>query len=200
MNSKYINEVVRPGDGFLAEASRRAGLPAHQQTTQGEIPMVGRGKAPGESRDWRARTACRDVDGELFFPAAESGPELERAEAAAKRVCAGCPVRSECLAWALDSLPFGVAGGLGEAERVELRRVGRPSRRVRRTPATPPVSTRSPSNGRASLQREAGTAALAAGRDRDRVAAECGVSRRTVDRWAAALRTDSARAGVGGAR
>ncbi|MBW0101474.1 WhiB family transcriptional regulator [Pseudonocardia sp. KRD-291] len=162
--------------------------------------MVGRGQTISESRDWRARAACCDVDGELFFPAAEAGPELERAEASAKRVCAGCPVRSECLAWAMESLPFGVAGGLGEAERVELRRIGRLSRRVRRTPATLPVPTRSPSNGRASLQREAGTAALAAGRDRDRVAAECGVSRRTVDRWAAALRTDSVRAGVGGAR
>lgn len=156
--------------------------------------MLERDEVPGEVRDWRARAACRDMDGELFFPTAEAGQERERAEAAAKRVCAGCPVRAQCLAWALEVLPFGVAGGLGEAERAALRRTGGRAGRARRAPVVLP----DPARGQASEQRAAGCAALAAGRDREQVAAECGVSRRTVERWAAALRDGAVR--VGGAR
>ncbi|WP_068796825.1 WhiB family transcriptional regulator [Pseudonocardia sp. HH130630-07] len=143
---------------------------------------VERRQQVGEGRDWRAHGACGSTDPEVFFPAAESGPERVRAEAAAKAVCAGCPVRARCLAWALDALPFGVAGGLGEDERAELRR----SRsRARRVPVTPvPVRT---AGAPCSPSRRAGYAALAAGRARDVVAAQCGVSRRTVDRWAADL-------------
>ena len=50
---------------------------------------------------WRERAACRSVDPELFFPAAEAGPVYAAQVAAAKRVCAGCPVRAACLAEAL---------------------------------------------------------------------------------------------------
>ncbi|MBW0101644.1 WhiB family transcriptional regulator [Pseudonocardia sp. KRD-291] len=156
--------------------------------------MVGREQGTGEARDWRSSAACRDRDPEMFFPTAIDGPALERAEVAAKRVCAGCPVQPECLAWAVEDLPFGVAGGLGETERAGLRRSARPVRRRRRPgPFARPVCSvgRTPSESR-----EAGYAALAGGGDRDRVAQTCGVSRRTVDRWAAALRDGVA----GGAR
>ncbi|MDN5916087.1 MAG: helix-turn-helix domain-containing protein [Pseudonocardia sp.] len=54
--------------------------------------------------------------------------------------------------------------------------------------------------GRPSEQREAGSAALARGLDRERVAAECGVSRRTVDRWASALRDGAISSSVGDVR
>lgn len=161
--------------------------------------MVEREKVPGEGRGWRIRAACRGTDGEMFFPTAQDGLALERAEAAAKRVCAGCPVKAQCAAWALDALPFGVAGGLGEAERAELRRNGRPANRPRRTPPTLPKPVQS-RGGRVSNQREAGSAALAQGRGRDDVATECGVSRRTVDRWAAALRVGAISSNVGSVR
>ena len=39
---------------------------------------------------------------------------------AAKRVCAGCPVRPECLTEALVRIPYGIAGGLTEDERRTL--------------------------------------------------------------------------------
>ncbi len=51
--------------------------------------------------DWRHRAGCRDVDPELFFPAAESGPVFDAQVAEAKAVCASCPVRTECLGFAL---------------------------------------------------------------------------------------------------
>ena len=87
----------------------------------------------GRPGDFRHRAACRsqDVDPEVFFPVAEAGPELARQVEAAKAVCAGCPVRSACLAWALEHQPDGIAGGLTEQERRQenARRRGRPSRR-----------------------------------------------------------------------
>lgn len=66
--------------------------------------------------------ACRGVDPELFFPVGTEGAAAEQATAA-KFVCAGCPLRSGCLAWALDTgQEFGVWGGTTEDERRDLRR------------------------------------------------------------------------------
>jgi hypothetical protein len=68
--------------------------------------------------------ACRGVDPELFFPVAEPGtPVYRRQVLQAKAVCAGCPVRAECLEFALAKLPYGIAGGLTEVERRALRRI-----------------------------------------------------------------------------
>jgi WhiB family redox-sensing transcriptional regulator len=72
---------------------------------------------------WRERAACRDVDPELFFPAAAPGtPAHDRQAAPAKKVCRRCPVRDACLAEALRLIPYGVAGGLTELEREQMRR------------------------------------------------------------------------------
>src|SRR5215813_3967838 len=61
--------------------------------------------------DWRHEAACRDEDPELFFPISEVGPGARQA-AEAKAVCARCPVREQCLRYALDNaLDFGVFGG-----------------------------------------------------------------------------------------
>jgi hypothetical protein len=73
--------------------------------------------------EWVTRAACRNVDPELFFPAGDSGPVFDAQVAAARAVCARCPVRAECLDWALDELPYGIAGGFTEDERRTLRRV-----------------------------------------------------------------------------
>jgi hypothetical protein len=70
---------------------------------------------PGE--DWRHRAACRGVNPELFHPVATAGAVFEAQVAAAKAVCARCPVVAECLASALATLPHGIAGGLTEQER-----------------------------------------------------------------------------------
>ncbi len=79
---------------------------------------------------WPSRAACLGADPELFFPIGESGPALLQIEEA-KQVCARCPVRRECLQWALDTgQQSGVWGGLSESER---RAQGR--RRARRPAA-----------------------------------------------------------------
>jgi len=77
---------------------------------------------------WMELALCREYDPEMFFPVATEDTALGQAQRrAAKAVCAGCPVRSECLAFALDTedpqYPFGIFGGLSESERQEIRKV-----------------------------------------------------------------------------
>lgn len=70
--------------------------------------------------DWRDRAACLDEDPELFFPISEVGPGAEQVRRA-KSVCARCPVRAECLNYAVDNgLGFGVFGGTTAQERRRL--------------------------------------------------------------------------------
>ena len=135
-------------------------------------------------RGWRERAACRDVDPETFFPTAESGPERDRQVATAKAVCARCPVRAECLGEALARIPYGVAGGLTEHERRTLRRsttVSQPAAEdVLRDGPRPGATGQEAARERA----QAGRDLLATGRTARQIAQDCGVSTRTVQRWA----------------
>ncbi|MEU9860193.1 WhiB family transcriptional regulator [Streptomyces sp. NPDC047971] len=72
---------------------------------------------------WRAAAACQDVDPDLFFPVGVGPSALSQAEEA-KEVCRACPVREECLRWAMDEGRHvtGVWGGLTENERRSLHR------------------------------------------------------------------------------
>jgi len=78
---------------------RRPGLDRTHASTGG-LPSAG-SQAAG-----RRALPCRVQDPDLWF--AESPAQLEHA----KRLCAECPVRSACLAGALDrGEPWGVWGG-----------------------------------------------------------------------------------------
>ena len=82
---------------------------------------------PAWGEDWRDEAACRGLDTEVFFPPSED----EADAAAAKAVCAVCPVREECLEWAVaTNQPDGVWGGLTATERRRLRRRRREAARV----------------------------------------------------------------------
>lgn len=72
-------------------------------------------------RAWRSAAVCRVEDPELFFPVGESGPAVAQV-AAAKAVCARCPVLARCREFALVAIPEGVAGGLTAQERRGLAR------------------------------------------------------------------------------
>jgi WhiB family transcriptional regulator, redox-sensing transcriptional regulator len=63
--------------------------------------------------------ACRTADPELFFGSdAERMTDRQCRAAQAKAICAGCPIRAACLAWALDTgQAFGIWGGADEDER-----------------------------------------------------------------------------------
>lgn len=65
---------------------------------------------------------CAGVDPELFFPM----PADHAGEAAAVAFCRGCPVREDCLEFALSVGAFdGVFGGLTGDERAALHRARR---------------------------------------------------------------------------
>jgi WhiB family transcriptional regulator, redox-sensing transcriptional regulator len=69
---------------------------------------------------WRARAACRGPETALFFPpsSAERREDRDLREARAKGICRECPVRRECLEYALRvGEPHGIWGGLNETER-----------------------------------------------------------------------------------
>ncbi|GAB3580307.1 hypothetical protein GCM10027445_50400 [Amycolatopsis endophytica] len=77
---------------------------------------------------WRAQAACRDDRApQVFFP--EQGGRAAKTVARAKQRCTGCPVRAECLNYALARREgFGIWGGLTAHERRALLR-GRRARR-----------------------------------------------------------------------
>jgi WhiB family redox-sensing transcriptional regulator len=70
-----------------------------------------------DEKDWQERALCAQTDPEAFFP--EKGGSTREA----KRICAGCEVRAECLEYALmHDERFGIWGGLSERERRRLKR------------------------------------------------------------------------------
>jgi WhiB family redox-sensing transcriptional regulator len=74
---------------------------------------------------WQLRAACRGEDSSYFFAPSyfEKRQEKDAREAVAKALCARCPVRAECLEYALDVRELhGVWGGLNEMERRALLR------------------------------------------------------------------------------
>lgn len=82
---------------------------------------------------WLKGAACAGPQAPLFFgPDDEKDPARRRREGRARTVCASCPVRAECLDYALDHhIRYGFWGGLNEKERFAER-----IRRTHEAPAT----------------------------------------------------------------
>jgi WhiB family redox-sensing transcriptional regulator len=114
------------------------------------------------SSDWRHSARCRDEDPETLFVQGA----LQRD---AREVCRACPVRTECLAHALDNrIRFGVWGGMTERERrAVLKR--RPDviswaallESARRAAAASPAARPAPTRARRTPARPAAPAAQA---------------------------------------
>ena len=69
------------------------------------------------ARGWAARALCVGFDPEVFFPPSDD-PAAE-----ARDICMACPVRGECLAYAVTADErFGIWGGLDPRQRHALRR------------------------------------------------------------------------------
>jgi hypothetical protein len=119
------------------------------------------------------------VDPELFFA---TGPKAD--DEAAKAICRACPVQRQCLEWALDALPDGVAGGFTEDERRATRRTQRPAPLL---PVAAPLPVAPTRNEIAA----AGRAYLQEGMPAAEVQHRLGVSERTVQRWAAQIASPS---------
>jgi WhiB family redox-sensing transcriptional regulator len=66
---------------------------------------------------WVEDAICPQTDPEMFFPS-RGGPTKD-----AKRVCGMCPVRAQCLEWALEDPDLdGIWGGTSYRERQALRK------------------------------------------------------------------------------
>lgn len=70
--------------------------------------------------EWYPEGLCSQTDPEAFFP--EKGGSTREA----KKICHGCPVRSKCLDYAIETGErFGIWGGVSERERRKLERARR---------------------------------------------------------------------------
>jgi len=68
-------------------------------------------------QEWMLRARCRQLSPSEFFPSDGVGVDK------ARQVCAQCPVRSECLEYALTyRIDHGVWGGASERERRRILR------------------------------------------------------------------------------
>ncbi|TNY38169.1 WhiB family transcriptional regulator [Thermomonospora catenispora] len=82
-------------------------------------------------KHWTDDAICRGADPELFYPINYSVPVMVEQVREAKFICAQCPVRAECLDWALRAgEPDGIWGGTTPEERRYLRRELRERRRA----------------------------------------------------------------------
>jgi WhiB family transcriptional regulator, redox-sensing transcriptional regulator len=96
-----------PGDWFVDPIN--LGVPSVRRVTEdNDDPLA-----------WQADSLCAQTDPEAFFP--EKGGSTREA----KKICASCEVKSQCLEYALkNDERFGIWGGLSERERRKLRKVG----------------------------------------------------------------------------
>lgn len=120
--SRWGEHPVPQPDGDEADRARRAAeaerRAAYRAAQRPDPP-------PGIDPDvflapWRRRAACRHVPDDqrwIFWP----GRGDTAAAEAAKAVCATCPVRADCLAFALDNDEAGIWGGTTGRERRTMR-------------------------------------------------------------------------------
>ena len=94
-----------------------------------------------EEWDWQLFAACRGMDVEIFFhPLEEGRRDRARRIEQAKVICHKCPVMTECQEHALTTRePYGIWGGLSEAERALLLGVQKLRHPAARQPRGRPV-------------------------------------------------------------
>ena len=120
VNSTVPKPLCRNGDGRPVHARSRCKSCYELALASGVIIPGAPTPLPLWSPDWTARALCNPLTADGWFPDLDDLAEARPA----KRVCARCPVRQDCLelALTLDPPPEGIWGGLDEAERQLLRR------------------------------------------------------------------------------
>lgn len=105
-----------------------------------------------EPTPWTNQAACQGSDPDLWFP--ERGASTREA----LTTCRACPVRAECLAYALRwKIDWGVWGGTTVHQRTIIRSQGRGLTRPRKLPAAHGTTTRYARGCRCPDCREANT-------------------------------------------
>lgn len=72
--------------------------------------------------DWQSKAACKNMSIDMFFPEQEPTDKKTEHYIPAKKICAICPVRNECLMYAMrmeedERWRYGLYGGLTPHER-----------------------------------------------------------------------------------
>lgn len=144
------------------------------------------------------RGACKTANPDLFADD-YGGSARDETVKAAKKVCGGCEVRTDCLRWALRSGEPGIWGGTTARERRDLKVGRRPPPR----PAPPPAPP-TPENGDTMWTAEKVTQALMGGATVKETAAEADWPRQRVTAlingkrgWLLDARTDTITIGAG---
>ena len=104
----------------MALTDHRSGVPDNWYVDPVLLGVPGVRQAPSEDDNalaWQSDALCAQTDPEAFFP--EKGGSTRDA----KKICASCEVRAQCLEYALQNDErFGIWGGLSERERRKLRK------------------------------------------------------------------------------
>lgn len=68
------------------------------------------------------RALCREIGIEFFFPEDGKRGNGNETYVLARKICANCPVREECLEWGIQHESHGMWGGTTPHERKLIRR------------------------------------------------------------------------------
>jgi WhiB family redox-sensing transcriptional regulator len=97
----------------------------HPEESLSDLVVEGERQYDPSGTPWRQFSLCRDHDADLWFPTATES------DVAATTICRACPVRLDCLAWALKyNERYGIWGGVSARARQRMRAEAR----LRRTP------------------------------------------------------------------
>ncbi|HZP51006.1 WhiB family transcriptional regulator [Actinocrinis sp.] len=109
-------ERIRLSASAVAAPPEASARPATRAARPRKAPVP----YPMPDDDWQERGACRTANPSLFFaPDHESNHQRRFRETAAKAICAHCPVRAVCRAYALQTGElYGIWGGTTERERM----------------------------------------------------------------------------------
>jgi len=72
--------------------------------------------------DWRAKAACKGMPTELYYDEETRGGALPAIYEVLSQLCEGCPVKSQCLEWALQSEMYGYFAGTTALVRKAMRK------------------------------------------------------------------------------
>ena len=116
-----VNESAGASRTVLQSPARR-GVEKTMTTTTMLTTLTMTTPTTWNEGEWRAHAACSNFDTNLFFPEPEA-PDALAQIAKAKAVCAACPVRENCLEFAIRTRQLdGVWGGHTPEERRSIRR------------------------------------------------------------------------------
>lgn len=109
----------------VSSSRSRKGMRSAQELMQG-IFDLGYGKQSAQDLGWMEDALCAQTDPDIFYP------EKGGSTAPATSVCSSCPVKSECLEYAVtNDIRHGIWGGTSDNDRKRIARERKASRSAR---------------------------------------------------------------------